>query len=394
MAEPQLSVPSRPRLVLVGPLEGLRAGRELRANLDTTTATPEDMLRLLPTSPPDALVLDASVDWARVEPMVKVLAALDDASRPAVVLFAPQERRPRPKAALLEAADDVLSAAPGDDELLSRLRRALRFRDCVEELSRKNAELEALYHRLETLAGRMAEELRLASNVQRSLLPAPVQHARLELAREFIPFREIGGDYYDFLTLGPHRLALAIGDVMGKGVPAALLSANLKASVRAQLQSGEVSPGDLVARVNRLFWDLTPNGLFASLFFAVFDLETGTVDYVNAGHHYPFVVRADGTVEELREGGTLLGLVEESSYLSGRVAVRAEDMLVFYTDGVTDRGSREGEMYGAERLKEAAARNRKDPARIGLYSILGEVQGWSGGLPAEDDATLVVAKVR
>ena len=394
MAEPQLSVPSRPRLVLVGPLDGLRAGRELRANLDTTTATPEDMLRLLPTSPPDALVLDASVEWARVEPMVKVLAALDDASRPAVVLFAPQERRPRPKAALLEAADDVLSAAPGDDELLSRLRRALRFRDCVEELSRKNAELEALYHRLETLAGRMAEELRLASNVQRSLLPAPVQHARLELAREFIPFREIGGDYYDFLTLGPHRLALAIGDVMGKGVPAALLSANLKASVRAQLQSGEVSPGDLVARVNRLFWDLTPNGLFASLFFAVFDLEAGTVDYVNAGHHYPFVVRADGTVEELREGGTLLGLVEESSYLSGRVAVRAEDMLVFYTDGVTDRGSREGEMYGAERLKEAAARNRKDPARIGLYSILGEVQGWSGGLPAEDDATLVVAKVR
>jgi serine phosphatase RsbU (regulator of sigma subunit) len=380
--------------VLVGPLRGLQAGRELRANLETTTATPEDMLRLLPTSPPDALVLDASVEWARVEPMVKVLAALDDASRPAVVLFAPQERRPRPKAALLEAADDVLSAAPGDEELISRLRRALRFRDCVEELSRKNVELEALYHRLETLAGRMAEELRLASNVQRSLLPAPVQHARLELAREFIPYREIGGDYYDFLTLGPHRLALAIGDVMGKGVPAALLSANLKASVRAQLQGGEVSPADLVGRVNRLFWDLTPNGLFASLFFAVFDLEAGTVDYVNAGHHYPFVVRAGGGVEELREGGTLLGLVEESAYLSGRLAVQAEDMLVFYTDGVTDRGSREGEMYGAERLKEAAARNRKDPARIALYSILGEVQGWSGGLPAEDDATLVVAKVR
>ena len=394
MAQPQAAVAAKPRLVLVGPLRGLRAGRELRANLDTTTATPEDVLRLLPTSPPDALVLDASVEWARVEPVVRVLGALDDASRPAVVLFAPEERRPRPEAALLEAADDVLSAAPGDEELVSRLRRALRFRDCVEELSRKNAELETLYHRLETLAGRMAEELRLASNVQRSLLPAPVQHARLELAREFIPFREIGGDYYDFLTLGPHRLALAIGDVMGKGVPAALLSANLKASVRAQLQSGEVSPADLVVRVNRLFWDLTPNGLFASLFFAVFDLEAGIVDYVNAGHHYPFVVRADDSVEELREGGTLLGLVEESTYASGRLAIRAEDMLVFYTDGVTDRGSREGEMYGSERLKGAAARNRKDPARIALYSILGEVQGWSGGLAAEDDATLVVAKVR
>ncbi|HEY7513715.1 MAG TPA: PP2C family protein-serine/threonine phosphatase [Vicinamibacteria bacterium] len=394
MAEIQAAIGTRPRLMLVGPLRGFAAGPALRSHLDTTTASPEDVLRLLPTAPPDALVLDASVAWERVEPVVKVLGALDEASRPAMLLFAPEERRPRPEAALLAAADDVLSSPPGDEELMSRLRRALRFRDCVEELSRKNTELETLYHRLETLAGRMAEELRLAGNVQRSLLPAPVQHARLELAREFIPFREIGGDYYDFLPLGPHRLALAIGDVMGKGVPAALLSANLKASVRAQLQGGEVSPADLVVRVNRLFWDLTPNGLFASLFFAVFDLEAGSLEYVNAGHHYPFVVRTDGRVEELAEGGTLLGLVEESPYASGRLTVSPEDVLVFYTDGVTDRSSREGEMYGAERLKDAAVRNRKDAARIALYSILGEVQGWSGGLSAEDDATLVVAKVR
>lgn len=394
MPEIQAAVATKPRLVLVGPLRGFQAGRALKSSLDTTTASPEDVLRLLPTAPPDALVLDASVEWERVEPVVKVLGALDDASRPAMLLFAPEARRPRPQAALLEAADDVLSSPPGDEELISRLRRALRFRDCVEELSRKNTELETLYHRLETLHGRMAEELRLASNVQRSLLPAPVQHPRLEVAREFIPFREIGGDYYDFLPLGPHRLALAIGDVMGKGVPAALLSANLKASVRAQLQGAPLTPAELVARVNRLFWDLTPNGLFASLFFAIFDLDAGGVEYVNAGHHYPFLVRSGGDVEVLSEGGTLLGLVEESAYVSAKVAVHPDDVLVFYTDGVTDRGSRDGEMYGADRLKDAAVRNRKDAARIALYSILGEVQGWSGGLGADDDATLVVAKVR
>jgi serine phosphatase RsbU (regulator of sigma subunit) len=384
----------RPRLMLVGPLGGLGAASHLRAAVDTTAATPEEALRLLPATPPDALILDASVEWKLVEPMVRVLTALDDTSRPAFLLFAPEEGRMPLPPELLEAADDVLSTPPNEEELLSRLRRALRFRECVEELSRKNTELETLYHRLETLAGRMAEELRLAGNVQRSLLPAPFQHPQLELAREFIPFREIGGDYYDLLSLGPQRVALAIGDVMGKGVPAALLSANLKASVRAQLQGGEVGPADLVTRVNRLFWDLTPNGLFASLFFAVFDLEAGRLDYVNAGHHYPFIVRSDGSVEDLTEGGTLLGLVEQSAYLSGHVDVRPEDMLVFYTDGVTDRGSRDGEMYGADRLKEAAGRNRSHPARIGLYSILGEVQGWSGGLGAEDDATLIVAKVR
>src|SRR5207244_8883147 len=101
-----------------------------------------------------------------------------------------------------------------------------------------------------------------------------------------------------------------------------------------------------------------------------------------------------GSVEVLAEGGALLGLVEGSAYVSGRVRVHPDDVIVVYTDGVTDRNSREGEMYGADRLQEAAVRNRKDPARIALYSILGEVQGWSGGLAAEDDVTLVVAKVR
>ena len=136
----------------------------------------------------------------------------------------------------------------------------------------------------------MAEELRLASNVQRSLMPPPLQHARLEVAREFIPFREIGGDFYDFVPLGPHRMAFAIGDVMGKGVPAALLAANLKALIRAQIEPGDVCPAALVTKVNRLFWDVVPTGLFASLFFTVFDLEKGTADYVNAGHHHPFLV--------------------------------------------------------------------------------------------------------
>jgi sigma-B regulation protein RsbU (phosphoserine phosphatase) len=106
--------------------------------------------------------------------------------------------------------DDVVSGGFGERQVLSRVFAAVRMRGWMTELSRKNAELEDLYSRLEVLAGRMAEELRLASHVQRSLLPTPVQHDHLEVAREFIPVREIGGDYYDFMPLGPHRLALAM----------------------------------------------------------------------------------------------------------------------------------------------------------------------------------------
>jgi sigma-B regulation protein RsbU (phosphoserine phosphatase) len=241
----------------------------------------------------------------------------------------------------------------------------------------------------------MAEELRLASRVQRSLLPAACEHPRLDVAREFIPFREIGGDYYDFLPLG-QRMAFAVGDVMGKGIAAALLASSLKAAVRAQLQGSAASsaPQDVVSRVNRLFGEVAPRGLFASLFFGMLDLETLEMEYVNAGHDYPFVVRAGGDIVDLPEGGTLLGLEDGSAYERGTVQLTRDDLVVFYSDGVTDRGDARGDAYGVERLKEAARRSRKDTARIVLYSMLGDVQGWSAGTSAQDDATLVVFKAR
>jgi sigma-B regulation protein RsbU (phosphoserine phosphatase) len=275
---------------------------------------------------------------------------------------------------------------------------ALRAGRAVEEaVERHAAELEVLRRQFESLSSRLAEDLRLAGKVQRGLQPGPVQHPRLDLAREFIPFREVGGDYYDVVMLGQERVALAIGDVMGKGIPAALLAATLTATVRSQIQSGRSLPEDVVAHVNRLFWQVSPPGLFASLFYGVLDLHSGTLDYVNAGHHYPFVVRAHGGADaaaELTDGGTVLGLIEDACFNCGRLRLEPSDMLVLYSDGITDRANPEGELYGLERLEEAARVSRNDPARICLYSILGDIQGWSRGTPAEDDATLIVARMR
>jgi serine phosphatase RsbU (regulator of sigma subunit) len=390
-----------PRVMLVGALEGLRRRALSAAAGVVLRPRAEDVPRLIATDPPDVVLLDASLPAELVSPILLALGPakesggpVADKTRPAVLVFVPPGRRPRLERRLREHADDFVSGGLGDEAVLVRLRGALRVRGFVGELSRKNAELEDLYHRLEGLARRMADELRLASNVQRSLLPAPLQHGRLEIAREFMPFREIGGDYYDFMELGPDRLAVAIGDVMGKGVPAALMAANLKATVRAQIQGGDTSPEEVTRRVNRLFWDVTPHGLFCSLFFAVFDLARGALEYVNAGHHYPFLVRRDGTTLDLVEGGTVLGLSEDSAYCGGSVRLEPDDLVVFYSDGLTDRGNAEGELFGVERLKEAALRSRGDAARITLYSVLGDLQGWSSGTPAEDDTTLIVAKFR
>jgi serine phosphatase RsbU (regulator of sigma subunit) len=381
----------RPRVLAVGDLPAWR-GRLLRRELDVTRAIEtSEAARLLESTRPEAVLLDAGLPASDLRAITRTFA--DDESRPAVLMVTARGQRRRvPERPA--AVDDMVSGALGERELVSRVRSALRVRGWMSELSRKNAELQSLYRHLEELAGRMAQELKLAASVQRSLLPPPLQHPRLEVAKEFLPVREIGGDYYDFIPLGADRLAFAIGDVMGKGVPAALLAANLKALMRAQVQAGDLCPEALVARVNRLFWEVVPNGLFSSLFYGVFDLEESRLDFVNAGHHYPFLVQPDGTVHDLVEGGTVLGLVEDSEYEKGQVRISRDDLLVFFSDGVTDRTSPEGELYGVDRLKEAAVRSRRDSARIVLYTLLGEIQGWSGGSPAEDDTTLVVAKAR
>ncbi len=379
------------RGMVVGDHPGLDAD-SLRGELELSRGSIEDARGAIKANAVDLILLDGALP---AEALARVLELAEDPEedRPVVVVLAHDGRRTNVESHLIGHADDFVNAFRGREALLARVRRALRTRAGLRELARKNAELEALYGRLEGLAGRMAEELRLAAHLQRSLLPPALQHSRLDVAREFLPFREIGGDYYDLIPLGPERIAFAIGDVMGKGVPAALLAANLKACLRAQLQAGEVSPGHLVGRVNRLFWEVTPKGLFASLVFALFDFAEETLHYVNAGHDYPFVVRADGAIQDLVLGGTVLGLIEDSAYQQGSVRLERGDSLVFYSDGVTDRSNVRDEAYGSERLKEAAVRTRGDRARLALYSLLGEVQGWAGGAAAEDDMTLVVAKI-
>jgi serine phosphatase RsbU (regulator of sigma subunit) len=384
----------RPRVALVGRLPGVRRRRLLTRAYDISAFGPEEATDLADAGF-EVVLLDAAIGTRGLNGVLAPLAERTEGARPAVLLVMRDGTRPRLRPSYHAVIDDVVAASLGERQLLARVQSAVRVRGWMSELSRKNAELQGLYGRLEILASRMAEELRLASNVQRSLLPAPLQHARLDVAREFIPFREIGGDLYDFVPLGPHRMAFAIGDVMGKGVPAALLAANLKASIRAQVEAENTCPSALVAKVNRMFWDVVPNGLFASLFFGVFDLEASVLAFVNAGHHYPFLVSAQGEIRDLVQGGTVLGLVEDSSYEQGSVPFRPDDLFVFYSDGITDRTNPQGELFGVERLKEAAARTGSDSsARITLYSLLGEVQGWSGGAQAEDDMTLVVARAR
>ena len=365
-----------------------------RGEVDARHAEPGEALDRIASDSPELVLLDGRLPGEALTSVLESVGHPDRPGRPAVIVVTEEGRRTHVESRLIDHADDFVNGALGPEVLLARIRTALRVRAVLGELARKNAELEEVSARLKKLAGRMADELRIASQVQRALLPPPLVHPRLDLAAEFIPAREIGGDYYDVIPLDRGLLAVSLGDVMGKGVPAALLAANLKACLRAHVEAGGGDPGETIARVNRVFWDVTPKGLFATLFFGVFDFDLGTLRYVNAGHEPSVLVRPDGRPELLDAGGTVLGLFEESTYAAGLTGVAPDDLLVLFSDGLADRSAPSGELFGAPRLREAAVRARRDPVRIALYSLLGEVQGWSGGRPAEDDQTLIVARVR
>jgi sigma-B regulation protein RsbU (phosphoserine phosphatase) len=368
-------------------------GGWLDDTVDARRIEPGEALLRMESESPELVLLDGRLPGEALSSILERVGHPDRPDRPAVIVVTEEGRRTHVDSHLIDHADDFVNGALGPEVLHARIRTALRVRAGLGELARKNAELEELSARLEKMAGRMAQELRLASRFQRALLPPPLHHPRLELAAEFIPVREIGGDYYDVIPLDRGRLAVTLADVMGKGVPAALLAANLKACLRAHVHAGPDDPAETMARVNRIFWDVTPKGLFATLFFGIFDFEAGQLSYVNAGHEPGVVVRDGGSPELLDAGGTVLGLFEDSEYSTGGTEMAPDDLLVLFSDGLADRGSPSGELFGAPRLHEAAARAHGDPVRIALYSILGEVQGWAGGRPAEDDQTLILARV-
>ena len=241
---------------------------------------------------------------------------------------------------------------------------------------------------------RAAHELAIARQVQARLFPQsrPVIGS-LEYAGACLPAHAVGGDYYDFLNLGPDRLGLVIGDVMGKGMAAALLMANLQANLRSQVAFALDEPGRLLKSVNHLFCENSPEGAFASLFFADYHDTTGALRYVNCGHLCALVLRRDGSLDRLEATSTVLGLFREWECSVGESRLGPDDLLALYTDGVTEAFDDAGDEFGEQRLVDALRRHRDRPPESMLTCLVDEVRSFS---PHEqhDDLTLIVARRR
>ncbi len=266
---------------------------------------------------------------------------------------------------------------------------------------------------------RLQNELTIAQEVQAQLFPQHIsQLASLEVYGFCRPARTVSGDYYDFLTVDPHKLILAVGDVSGKGISAALLMATIHSAVRAyslegmpslrepvgaaaatgsslahapHLNGAELSSGAMLSLLNHQLYQSTPAEKYATLFLGIYDGHERKLTYSNGGHLPPIIMGEDGSVRRLEQGGTVIGLFDRRSYEEGTVAMRRGELFLAYSDGVTEPENDFGE-FGEQRLMDLVWEHREQPLARICEIVTAAVDDWIGANEQPDDITLVLAR--
>lgn len=250
-----------------------------------------------------------------------------------------------------------------------------------------------LFEQLLAKEQKLEADFMLARDLQASMLPASVPGLPgLQMAALYRPAESLGGDYYDFMWLAEGQLGLAIGDVSGKGVAAAMTMAATRSALRFAARLGH-SPAQVLYQVNRrLFRDLKRRN-YVTLFYAILDVEAHVLRWSNGGHPPPLLLRASGAQEELAKGGLPVAMFDNARYATGQVSLRPGDLVFFYTDGVTEAVNAAGEEFGKERLTAVLRRHASRSAREILQRASAALEKHTGGSPQRDDITALALKV-
>lgn len=257
----------------------------------------------------------------------------------------------------------------------------------VDVVQREVAEGQAARRR----DARFSRDYEEARQIQRALLPATMPTvAGCQVAARWTPASGIGGDCYDVIRFSDTRLAVSIADVVGKGLPAALLMSNLQAAVRA-FATPTAEPHDVCGSVNRLLCRNIASGKFVTFCYVVVDLEQGVVTYANAGHNPPMMIRASGRIDHLETTGLVLGVSPDWTYTTGRAAFGPGDRLVCFTDGMSEARRADDTEFGEEQLAALAASTAAGSAEALADTLTAAVIAWTDGA-AQDDATLIIVE--
>jgi sigma-B regulation protein RsbU (phosphoserine phosphatase) len=241
---------------------------------------------------------------------------------------------------------------------------------------------------------KLEEELDIARDIQKNLLPRSIPvYSSFEVAATNISSRQVGGDYYDVISLDKNSFCVTIADVVGKGVPAALLMANMQAFLKIICKQG-MKIDEATGLINDLVSENITDGKFITFFWAVIENDNLKMEYVNAGHNPPLLIR-NGSIIKLCKGGMILGVLKTTApYISEKVALEKDDVVVLFTDGISEAKDINDDEFSNERLEEIAVKYSQNSAQEILSSIQKEVQDFAAGTPQSDDLTLMVLKVK
>jgi len=242
---------------------------------------------------------------------------------------------------------------------------------------------------------RIAEQMRLAGTIQRRMIPreSPVILG-LDIAADYIPCFDVGGDFYDFLRISHTCIGLAIADVIGKGIPAAIMTSSFRGALRAYTDSkiGEDTVEEIIKKLNKMACRECKDGEFVSMFYSIIDVKAMTITYCNCGHD-PTVLIRGAEIMELEKGGLVLGLEPQAEYETATLRLKDGDCLLFYTDGLTDAVNFDGQFWGRKNLLETAKKYINGPAEHMVKNILGYRRRFVGLAHQTDDTSIIVVKV-
>ncbi len=236
------------------------------------------------------------------------------------------------------------------------------------------------------------EELKMAKEIQLNLLPTILPEVKgYDIAAFMQPAKEIGGDYYDFINAAENEIAFCVGDVSGKGLPAAVLMGNLQATIRGQCIIPS-SVSEKITRANKLLYQSTDPSKFATFFYAELDKRTGSICYCNAGHNFPIVFHKDGKYDLLDVGGTILGSLPDFPFHEKVIQLKDGDTLLLYSDGVSEAMNKDEEEFGDQKLIDILKNNLNSNSKELIKKIYEAVKLHAGETPQSDDITIMIIK--
>ncbi|MBW8001278.1 MAG: SpoIIE family protein phosphatase [Planctomycetes bacterium] len=240
---------------------------------------------------------------------------------------------------------------------------------------------------------KLAQQVRLAGVIQRRMIPEkPPVVKGVDIAATYIPCFDVGGDFYDFLQISESCFVVVIADVIGKGIPAAIMMSMFRGAVKAYADDSGQAIADVVAKLNKMASNECRSGEFVTLFYAVIDSKAMTITYCSCGHE-PTVLIRDGHATDLEKGGLVLGVDPDAEYEIETVNLKNEDSLIFYTDGLIDSTNFEGKLWGREKMLETAKKFATAPASRMVKNILNHRRRFVGLVRQSDDTSIVVVKM-